>query len=68
MEEVKTIVKDIYPSRGGRKAELVKRKDPIIHRDNTENAPVDEHLIRKYEEDGFFVLENLQQKEKAIWP
>lgn len=58
MEEVKTKVKDIYPSRGGRKAELVKRKDPIIHRDDTEHAPVDEHFIRKYEEDGFFVLEN----------
>ena len=60
MEEVETKrkVKDIYPSRGGRKAKLVERKDPIVYRDNIENAPVAKHLIQKYEEDGFFVLEN----------
>ncbi len=64
MEEVKTKYKDIYPSRGGRKEELAERKDPVIFRDNFEDAPIDKNLIQKYHDDGFFVLENYFSEEE----
>lgn len=51
--------KDIYPSRGGEKAKLIPRQDPVVYQDDYENAPIDEKLVRKYREQGFIILENL---------
>ncbi len=50
---------DFYPSRGGRKAELIPRKDPVVYRDDFDNAPVEREFIQKYKEQGFVILKNL---------
>ena len=53
------MTEDIYPSRGGRKAELVKRKDPIVYNEYGENCPVSSELFEAYKKDGFMVLKSV---------
>ncbi len=55
---------DIYPSRRGRKAELVPRQDPVLHGSDWEQCPIDNVLMRKFAEQGFVILENLFRKEE----
>ncbi|WP_305909137.1 ectoine hydroxylase [Methylomarinum sp. Ch1-1] len=50
---------DVYPSRGGRKAQLIERQDPVLYAKNVDNSPIDDALVSQYEEQGFLVLENV---------
>lgn len=60
--------KDFYPSRGGRKATLIPRTDPVVYRDNFEDSPIEKALIHKYREDGFIILKNLfSEREIAVF-
>lgn len=57
--------KDIYPSRGGRKAELVPRQDPVVYNHNTDECPIDEELVRLYEKQGFLILDDMLTEEEV---
>ncbi len=50
------LLQDLYPSRQDEKAELLERHDPVVYRDDYENAPVSAELISQYEKDGFLIL------------
>ena len=50
------MTEDIYPSRGGRKAELVQRKDPVVYNKYDGNCPVSRDHFEDYKRDGFMVL------------
>lgn len=59
--------KDIYPSRRGRKAMLIKRKDPVVYAENLEDdAPIHKDLMQKYKEQGFLILEDVFSKNEIL--
>ena len=53
------MIEDLYPSRGGLKAELIARKDPVVYSDQTEECPLTPDELNKYKNNGFLVLENV---------
>tara|TARA_R110001592_G_scaffold309760_1_gene584175 strand:+ start:11854 stop:12789 length:936 start_codon:yes stop_codon:yes gene_type:complete len=57
---------DRYPSRGALKARLVERKDPVVYAPNHLDAPIDEHLVEQYKEQGFVVLDNVFTEQEII--
>ncbi len=56
--------KDIYPSRGGEKAKIVPRQDPVVYNKKPDNSVIDEDLVKKYEDQGFLILENIFGEEE----
>ncbi|MGE3298005.1 MAG: ectoine hydroxylase [Porticoccaceae bacterium] len=50
---------DLYPSRGQRMAELVSRRDPVVHNTWHEGAPISQAQTQKFERDGYLELDNL---------
>jgi len=50
---------DIYPSRGGRKAEFLERQDPVNYAQETERSPLGRDVLQAYQENGFVILPNL---------
>ncbi len=58
-------VQDRYPSRGTLKAQLVKRLDPVVYPAQTAPAPIDQKLVKHYEEKGFLILEDVFSEEEV---
>lgn len=56
---------DLYPSRGGRSAEMTTRLDPVVWADPQTEPPLPRALIEQYERDGFLVLPNLFSAEEV---
>ncbi len=52
------MIEDIYPSRGGRKAELVQRKDPVVYKEYGEDCPLRNEHFEAYKRNGFIVLDS----------
>ncbi|MBQ0724533.1 MAG: ectoine hydroxylase [Cycloclasticus sp.] len=50
---------DVYPSRNGQTAKLVKRHDPVVYAPENSRAPIASSSIRQFEEQGFMVLDNV---------
>ncbi|MEH6826198.1 MAG: ectoine hydroxylase [Motiliproteus sp.] len=51
--------KDAYPSRGGRKAALVERLDPVVYAPDLNQSPVAPALVEQYKNRGFLILEDV---------
>jgi len=56
---------DLYPSRGGSKAEIVPRKHPTVWAKPDVETPVDRALIDQYEREGFLVLRDVFTPEEV---
>ena len=54
-----TEAQDLYPSRGGRRATLTPRVDPVVHASPERQPPVARSLIDDYERNGFLILNAL---------
>ncbi|MFC4256102.1 ectoine hydroxylase [Altererythrobacter xixiisoli] len=52
-------MEDIYPSRLHPTAEFLPRRDPVVHSQWHEDAPIDLEQTASFERDGFLVLEDL---------
>jgi ectoine hydroxylase len=50
---------DLYPSRGQGVAELVSRRDPVVHNTWHEGAPISLVQTQKFERDGYLKLDGL---------
>lgn len=50
---------DLYPSRHLPEPSAISRKDPVLYADAFDTAPIPLDLIRRFERDGFLVLENV---------
>jgi len=60
------MTEDIYPSRGGKKAELADRKDPVVYNVYSENCPVSNEQFEAYKRDGFIVLESVFSENEVL--
>ena len=49
---------DLYPSRGGRPADLAPRLDPVVHAPAGRAPPVAREAIESYDRQGFLILES----------
>ncbi len=56
---------DIYPSRNGVKAKLLKRRDPVVYADRAKSALIDHASLKKYEKQGFVILEQVFNKQEV---
>ena len=52
-------VSDIYPSRNGKPDAIIERKDPVVYSSQPDNSPVAYDLIKKYEQNGFLIINNI---------
>src|SRR5664279_2699899 len=58
-------VKDFYPSRGGKTAQLIQRQDPVLFAAAASNSPIDYELVKQYEQQGFLVLDDVFTEKEA---
>ena len=56
---------DHYPSRCTAKPRWQEREDPVVYRDDLDNAPIAAELIERYERDGYLILPNLFSSEEV---
>ncbi len=52
-------MKDLYPSRRAAEPEMLPRLDPVVHGVWDENAPLTREQTRRFDEQGYLVLEEL---------
>lgn len=57
--------KDFYPSRGGKTAKLIHRQDPVLYAETASHSPIDNELVKQYEQQGFLVLEGVFTEKEA---
>ncbi|MCY1395657.1 Ectoine dioxygenase [compost metagenome] len=50
---------DLYPSRQSAEPRWQERLDPVVHRQDLDNAPIAAELIARFERDGYVVLPNV---------
>jgi ectoine hydroxylase len=55
---------DLYPSRGA-EARMLPRLDPVVHSSWSEDAPLTEEQTRRFNADGFLVLDDLFTAEEV---
>lgn len=56
---------DVYPSRGGRKSELQKRKDPVTYHSATDDMPITPEQLAHYTNEGYLVLKDFFSEEEV---
>lgn len=56
---------DCYPSRGTLTAQLGKRLDPVIYAAKATPAPIEQGLLKQYEESGFLLLEDVFSEQEV---
>ena len=56
---------DLYPSRGGLKANIVPRNHPVVWASPDTEPPVKRSLVEQYERDGFLVLRDVFTPEEV---
>ena len=52
-------VVDLYPSRQGRPASYLERREPVVYKHDKSTSPVAIEYIEEYEENGFLLLDGL---------
>ncbi|MEN3974247.1 ectoine hydroxylase [Emcibacter sp. SYSU 3D8] len=52
-------MRDDYPSRRSARPELMPRLDPVVHSDWEAGAPLSQADVKRFDADGYLVLENL---------
>lgn len=58
------MVADLYPSRIGDKASILRRQDDVIHKNsNLMGGPLSKEELARYEENGYLLFQNLFSKE-----
>lgn len=57
---------DHYPSRGEQKAGMIPRQDPVVYAMDKGTAPVAEHLVEQFEQQGFMILEDLFSAQEVV--
>lgn len=55
---------DLYPSRLGRPASLLERRDPVVYNHDKSGSPVAIEYIEEYEENGFLLMDELFTEEE----
>ncbi len=60
------MIHDKYPSRGGRKAELVNRQDPVVYKQFEEGCPLTKEQLESYSQNGFIILEDVFKEEDVL--
>lgn len=50
---------DLYPSRNGKTARLVKRQDPVVYSTNDTDSPLERSYAKQFEQQGFIKLDNV---------
>lgn len=50
---------DLYPSRGGRKASILDRRDPVVYSPFDVNGPLTQKQYEDYKAQGFLVVDNV---------
>ncbi len=64
-KQTRNQAKDLYPSRGGKAAQLIQRQDPVLYAATASNSPIDYQLVKQYEQQGFLVLEEVFTEKEA---
>ncbi len=59
------MITDVYPSREDEFANWLDRLDPVIYRDDPENAPISAEQVARFERDGYLVLPEVFSKEEV---
>jgi len=52
-------MQDLYPSRHDSVAAFSPRLDPVVHSDWSEDAPISRAQAKRFDRDGYLVLEDL---------
>jgi ectoine hydroxylase len=60
-------VEDIYPSRQTAKPEMLPRRDPVLHSQWSNSAPLSQEQARQFERDGYLVLEDVFAPEELTF-
>jgi ectoine hydroxylase len=60
-------VTDLYPSRCAPKAQILPRRDPVLHGNWTPDAPLSREATRRFETQGYLVLENIFSSEEVVF-
>ncbi|CAM3907484.1 ectoine hydroxylase [Alkalicoccus chagannorensis] len=56
---------DKYPSRTGNKAEILERKDPVIHQKADSDGPLTKEEMKRFDEQGYLLKERLFNEEEV---
>lgn len=59
------MIADVYPSREEAFPNWLDRLDPVVYRDDPENAPISAEQVASFERDGYLVLPEVFNKEEV---
>lgn len=59
------MIADVYPSREDEFPNWLDRLDPVVYRDDPENAPISAEQVASFERDGYLVLPEVFNKEEV---
>lgn len=55
---------DLYPSRKGEQAKIIKRQDPCVYSDDSNLPPISREDIQFYRQNGFLIIKNVFSPEE----